>query len=435
MREYKGNSLLLFPTDYTVIDIESTGLSSMYDSIIEICALRYRNKEFVEKFSTLVKPPYDIDEFIEQLTGITNDMLSSAPKIEDVLPEFLNFIGNDILVGHNVNFDINFIYDNCSTFLSVPFRNDFVDTLRIARLLHKEHKHNRLCDLAGRYNLSYKNAHRAEYDCLLTNTILSIFDKEFSDTYGDKETLNCLLKQNFKVSDIVPQALDIDTDNPIFGKTFVFTGVLEQMQRKDAMQIVADFGGISSNNINKHTNYLVLGNNDYCKSIKDGKSNKHKKAEDYKAKGYDIEIIPENVFFDMIDRPLKTITIENIPNDPLYDFLSLTDKEIVLIETVKKIIADTPYVNLFGIDRRSKGYITLLCGNNDFMRFNYSARAFWISLDIPLDIKKRNIDSPLFSAQINKRQRHWKSSITSIDEIDKLKDFIIASYRERPYAQ
>ena len=66
------------------------------------------------------------------------------------------------------------------------------------------------------------------------------------------------------------------------------------------MQVVADLGGINQNNVTKKTNYLVLGNNDYCSTIKDGKSNKQKKAEEYRLKGLDIEIISENVFYDMI---------------------------------------------------------------------------------------------------------------------------------------
>ena len=72
------------------------------------------------------------------------------------------------------------------------------------------------------------------------------------------------------------------------------------MSRRDAAQFVVDFGGICDEGITKKTNYLILGNNDYCKTIKDGKSTKHKKAEQYKLNGYDIEIISEDVFYNMI---------------------------------------------------------------------------------------------------------------------------------------
>ena len=72
------------------------------------------------------------------------------------------------------------------------------------------------------------------------------------------------------------------------------------MSRKDAMQLVVDFGGSVGDNVTKKTNYLILGNNDFCQSIKDGKSNEQKKAEDLILKGHDIEILSENVFYDLV---------------------------------------------------------------------------------------------------------------------------------------
>lgn len=73
------------------------------------------------------------------------------------------------------------------------------------------------------------------------------------------------------------------------------------MARKDAMQVVVDLGGINGDSVTAKTNFLILGNNDYCSLIKDGKSNKQKKAEELRLKGVDIEIITENVFYDMIE--------------------------------------------------------------------------------------------------------------------------------------
>lgn len=100
--------------------------------------------------------------------------------------------------------------------------------------------------------------------------------------------------------DIVTTKDDFDETHPLYGKTCVFTGTLEKMSRKDAMQIVVDYGGLVGNSVTKKTNYLILGNNDYCSSIKDGKSSKQKKAEALKLSGNDIEIISESVFYDMI---------------------------------------------------------------------------------------------------------------------------------------
>ena len=93
---------------------------------------------------------------------------------------------------------------------------------------------------------------------------------------------------------------EIDKDNPIYGKYVVFTGALEKFKRSEAMQLVANLGGINQNGVTKATDYLVLGNNDYCATIKGGKSSKQKKAEEYMLKGTGIAIMDEKTFYDMV---------------------------------------------------------------------------------------------------------------------------------------
>ena len=102
------------------------------------------------------------------------------------------------------------------------------------------------------------------------------------------------------------QGLDLtadaaNEDSPIFGKTIVFTGTLERMQRKDALSLVAKHGGIPSDKLNKETNYLVVGNGEFVASVKNGKTSKMKKAESMALKGIDIHVISENTFFKMIE--------------------------------------------------------------------------------------------------------------------------------------
>ena len=107
-----------------------------------------------------------------------------------------------------------------------------------------------------------------------------------------------------KAADIQGDAQKIDEDSPIFGCACVFTGKLEKFTRAEAMQIVADLGGINQDGVTKTTRYLILGNNDYCASIKDGKSNKQKKAEKLALEGTGIEILPETAFYDMLGEGL-----------------------------------------------------------------------------------------------------------------------------------
>ena len=106
--------------------------------------------------------------------------------------------------------------------------------------------------------------------------------------------------QNLKK--LTTENTDFCEESPVFDKEFVFTGTLDRMKRTDAAQLVVDNGGRCGNSVTKKTNFLVLGNNDFCKSIKGGKSSKQKKAEDLKAKGFDIEVIPEDTFYQMINK-------------------------------------------------------------------------------------------------------------------------------------
>lgn len=94
--------------------------------------------------------------------------------------------------------------------------------------------------------------------------------------------------KNFDLNDFKPETEEFDVSHPIYGMSVCFTGTLEKFQRKEALQIVTNLGGIPSDSVTKNTNVLVLGNNDYCSSIKDGKSNKQKKAEELILKGHDL---------------------------------------------------------------------------------------------------------------------------------------------------
>ena len=164
-RPYKGKSLLAALDDFTAVDIETTGLSPRYSAIIELGAVRFRGGRPREEVSLLVNPGFDLPPAITALTGITDDMLWTAPPIADVLPYFLDFVGSDVILGHNVNFDVNFLYDKALALGLEPLANDFVDTLRLSRRLYPEYRHHRLCDLSERFGVVPDTAHRALADC------------------------------------------------------------------------------------------------------------------------------------------------------------------------------------------------------------------------------------------------------------------------------
>ncbi len=319
----KGNSTILDLKDYVVIDTETTGLDYNSDSLIEVAGLKVKDGKVVAYFSELIKPAYYticdedivdycvvdgqkvryVDSFITSLTGITNRMLENARSEKEVLSEFLNFIGENIVIGHNVNFDINFIYDAAELSLGQKFSNDFIDTLRVARKVLKNLKHHRLSDLAEYYNIPQMEAHRALGDCFTTIQVYSCLLKDVYAVFGSIEEIQKTFKKHssaVRAKQIVAQKDLIDEDSPIYNKTFVFTGTLEKFDRKNAMQLVVNYGGHCADSVTKKVNYLVVGG--YREGvIKEGKSNKQKKAEEYKEKGYDIEIISEYEFYRMAE--------------------------------------------------------------------------------------------------------------------------------------
>lgn len=299
-RDRKGKSLIEFPGTYTVIDIETTGLDPSFDDIIEFGAIKCENGSPVSQYQTLVNPGYEIDDFITELTGITNEMLLDAPSIRDVLPAFLSFVGDSVIVGHNVNFDINFIYDNAEYLELPPFANDFVDTMRLSRRLYKDLENHKLSTLSEYLGIEPLEAHRALADCIRTQLCLEKMRAYANEIGGIPEpewkSFNKMAKS------IIPETTDFNPDSPIYGMAFAFTGKLERMTRKEAMQAVANAGGICCDGVVAETNYLVIGNLDYCKSVKGNKSAKQKKAEKMQRSGSDIATISEDVFYDMLEQ-------------------------------------------------------------------------------------------------------------------------------------
>lgn len=346
VREQKGKSLIDIPNSYVVFDIETTGLDPEYDEIIEIGAVKIKDGIEVEKFNTLIKPEYDIDEFITELTGITNEMVKNAPSIDEVLPKFMDFIKDYIVIGHNVNFDINFIYDNLERLNISPITNDFIDTLRISRRLIPELKHHKLSDLANYFNIDTKGSHRSlkdvEITCEVFNNLNTIVKEKYQNIENFKEACKPKSHSGFKASDITTTNTEFDEENMLYNKYVVITGTLEKMLRKEAMQIIADLGGHCQDGVNKDTNYLILGNNDYNPILRGKKSSKLLKAENLKLKGQDIDIISENVFYDIIPEIVnkkdeeikKQNSLDGIPIDKG----NFNDKEKQAYYITKKIL-------------------------------------------------------------------------------------------------
>ncbi|MGN1119616.1 MAG: PolC-type DNA polymerase III [Oscillospiraceae bacterium] len=171
-RPFKGSSIVAFPQRFVVVDIETTGMSPADSEIIEISAVRFAQGKRVETFSTLVKPNRRIGRFITNLTGITSAMTADAPRIAEAIEAFDSFLGRDIIVGYNVNFDVNYLYDAMMCCQNRPLSNDFVDVLRMTRRLFPELSDHKQTTVAAYLGISTVGAHRAETDCLICAAVM-----------------------------------------------------------------------------------------------------------------------------------------------------------------------------------------------------------------------------------------------------------------------
>ncbi|MDO5345196.1 MAG: PolC-type DNA polymerase III [Lachnospiraceae bacterium] len=167
----KGQSLA---DPFVVFDLETTGFSPIHNRIIEIGAVRVEKGKITERFSTFVNPDVPIPYRIEQLTGINDGMVMDSPKIDEVLPRFLEFCRGAVMVAHNASFDMSFIEENCRR-LGMEQEFTYVDTVAMARVLLPALNRFKLDTVAKALGVSLENHHRAVDDAGCTAEIFEKF--------------------------------------------------------------------------------------------------------------------------------------------------------------------------------------------------------------------------------------------------------------------
>ena len=158
-------------TTYCVLDLETTGFSFRTEKITEVGIMKYKNGEVIDSFETFVNPEKPIPERVVEVTHITDDMVKDAPKIEEVFPKILEFVGDSVLVAHNADFDIGFLKHNASV-LGYKLENTYLDTLRLAKDLFPDFKKYKLGLIAEKLGIKVEVAHRALDD---VDTTVKVF--------------------------------------------------------------------------------------------------------------------------------------------------------------------------------------------------------------------------------------------------------------------
>ena len=181
---YNPQHRLLEEETYVVFDVETTGLSAIYDQIIELAAVKMHKGNIIDTFEEFIDPGFPLSATTIQLTGITDDMVRGSKTEKQVLEAFAQFAKGTILVAHNASFDMGFLQTGYEKHGIEDEQNPVIDTLELSRVLHPQLKSHRLNTLAKRYGVALEQHHRAVYDSETTGHLCWIFLKEAASEHG-----------------------------------------------------------------------------------------------------------------------------------------------------------------------------------------------------------------------------------------------------------
>ena len=281
-------------SDYTVIDIETTGKYVNNCEIIELSAVRVRNSQIVDKYSTLIKPEKKVPAEITELTGITDEMLENAPLISKKLSEYIAFIGDDIILGHNIaSFDRHIISRYCSE-LGLPLlENDTLDTLQYAHCCDVDVPDYRLTTLTAFFGISHSNAHRALADCIANFECYEKLKGRFDGVYRSSP-----FNQSRERVEVDKSVLSEVTEKiDLSGKSVCLTGAFNRGSRSSVQKEIENLGAVVVKDVSSKTDYLIVGGSGSADWKFGNYGGKVQKALEYQEKGKNIKIVSEEDVF------------------------------------------------------------------------------------------------------------------------------------------
>ncbi|MEH7110924.1 PolC-type DNA polymerase III [Neobacillus niacini] len=169
---YNDSHRLLAEDTFVVFDVETTGLSAVYDTIIELAAVKIKDGEIIDRFESFANPHHRLSATTINLTGITDDMVQNAPEVGAVIQRFHDWVGDDVLVAHNASFDMGFLNVGYKNIGLGKAKNPVIDTLELGRFLYPEMKNHRLNTLTKKFDIELTQHHRAIYDAEATGYLL-----------------------------------------------------------------------------------------------------------------------------------------------------------------------------------------------------------------------------------------------------------------------
>lgn len=181
---YNEVEMDLSEATYVVFDVETTGLSAIYNDLIQVAASKMYKGNIIAEFDEFINPGHPLTAFTTELTGITDDHVKNAKPLIQVLKEFQEFCKDTVLVAHNASFDVGFMNANYERHGLPKITQPVIDTLEFARNLYPEYKRHGLGPLTKRFGVALEHHHMANYDAEATGRLLFIFIKEVAEKHG-----------------------------------------------------------------------------------------------------------------------------------------------------------------------------------------------------------------------------------------------------------
>ncbi len=252
-RALYGENDFRLSDEVVVFDLETTGLSAVTCKITEIGAVKIKGGQITDRFGTFVNPGVPIPPRITEITGITDEMVKDAPKIEEILQSFLDFIGDKLLIAHNANFDIGFVRAAAEA-CELPFENTYLDTVALSRFLNPKLPKHTLDSLAEFYSLGDFNHHRAVDDAAM---LAEIFFKMQAQLEGDGITtftgMQSVMREKVDPSKIKPYHM------VIYAKDHVGLKNLYKLVSESYLTYFHRRPRIPKTLLDKHREGLILG--------------------------------------------------------------------------------------------------------------------------------------------------------------------------------
>ncbi|KAA8371021.1 PolC-type DNA polymerase III [Leuconostoc carnosum] len=329
-------SLLAKDTVYVAFDLETTGLSAVSDRIIELSAVKMQLGNVIDKFSEYINPGFPLSDFTTELTSITDAMVANSDTEENIITRFRDWVGDSILVGHNVTFDVGFMNAAYARYQQKAITTPVIDTLPFTRWLYPDYKSYRLGTIAKRFNINLEQAHRAIFDSETTGHIAWRLIKEAKERFD--------LTQHSQLNDHMTEGNAWKHGRPVHATVLVKNAVglknLYKLVSLSNIEFFARVPRIPRSILNQYREGLIIGTGDTGGEVIVTLIEKGHDAALSKARYYDyIEIQPTANYAPMLESGL--ISNEDKLHDILNEMVTIGDE----LEKPVVVTGDVKYTN------------------------------------------------------------------------------------------